>query len=101
MKKGNFDVVEDKLDRAMVTSDWMDCFPGCQLHNLVVSVSDHSPILLRLQEQERMPFYKRFKFENCWLEEPDIEEVVAFGWNKDVSANLLSKTYHCVADLDK
>lgn len=39
------DAVEEKLNRAMATSEWLDIFPNSSLNNLVAATSDHSPIL--------------------------------------------------------
>lgn len=46
------------------------------------------------------PFFRRFKFENCWLEDPDVTDVVIGGWNKDISADITSKVQHWVAAMD-
>lgn len=34
-------VVEERLDRALVTQEWMSMFPYCILHNLISRASDH------------------------------------------------------------
>lgn len=69
--------VEERLDRAMVTSSWCDLFPEAKLVNLIASISDHSPILLTTENQPTHAFVpRRFKFENHWLLEDDIDQVV-------------------------
>lgn len=45
--------------------------------------------------------HRRFKFENTWLHEPDIEDVVQRGWNCGITDSLLSKLECCVMDLDQ
>jgi exonuclease III len=57
---GHEDVVEERLDRALVNQSWMNLFPHCTLHNLVSGASDHSPILLNTEHQ--MYTYKKRQF---------------------------------------
>nr|KYP45090.1 hypothetical protein KK1_033372 [Cajanus cajan] len=52
-RKGHSDQVEERLDRAMATQIWFDIFPQCTLSNAIAS-----------------------RFENSWLEEPDISHIV-------------------------
>jgi hypothetical protein len=44
-------VVEERLDRALVTNAWMNIFPRSMLSNLISGASDHSPILLETEPQ--------------------------------------------------
>jgi endonuclease/exonuclease/phosphatase family metal-dependent hydrolase len=39
--------IEERLDRALVTTAWLTKFPNAKLTNLLSSHSDHSPILLQ------------------------------------------------------
>lgn len=64
---GSENVVEERLDRAMVTSSWWDLFPETRLDNLIAPVSDHSPIFLSTIRRPHQAFHKHFKFENYWL----------------------------------
>lgn len=45
-KEGNYIVMEERLDRAMVTQSWLDMFPNARLLNLVAPISNHSTILV-------------------------------------------------------
>lgn len=49
--KGTTDAVEEKLDHALVSASWMNIFMHPVLSNLVVAISDHSPILLNTEVQ--------------------------------------------------
>lgn len=40
-----------RLDHAVVTMGWSDCFPQATIHHLTDAGSDHSPILLRWEEE--------------------------------------------------
>jgi hypothetical protein len=46
--RGSYDVVEERLDRAMTNSLWLARYPNVKLTNLLASHSDHSPILLQI-----------------------------------------------------
>ncbi|GAU37344.1 hypothetical protein TSUD_395250 [Trifolium subterraneum] len=45
--RGTPHVIEERLDRAMVSSSWLQLFPQVRLSNLLASHSDHTPILLQ------------------------------------------------------
>ncbi|GAU10125.1 hypothetical protein TSUD_418540, partial [Trifolium subterraneum] len=73
-------VIEERLDRAMASTSWLQLFPQVRLTNLLASYSDHSPILLQCRPIIRTHINHSFRFENSWLKEPDLEEVVVEGW---------------------
>jgi hypothetical protein len=97
---GHEDVVEERLDRALVNQSWMNLFPHCTLHNLVSGASDHSPILLNTEHQMYTYKKRQFRFENAWLLEPDIESVVSNGWYDKMEDPLLERLHHCTEELD-
>lgn len=68
--------VEQRLDRALVCSLWGNLYVKSRLHNLIAPVSNHSPILLDTDGLPYKPRCCRFRFENAWLLEEDVEEVV-------------------------
>ncbi|KAK2428712.1 hypothetical protein QL285_027211 [Trifolium repens] len=70
---------QERLDRAMVSSDWLALFPEVKLLNLLALHSDHSPILLQTNPLRRVRYSCSFKFENLWLKEDDVGEVVEMG----------------------
>ncbi|GAU29062.1 hypothetical protein TSUD_278180, partial [Trifolium subterraneum] len=45
--RGTPHVIEERLDRAMASTSWLQLFPHVRLTNLLASHSDHSPILLQ------------------------------------------------------
>ena len=61
---------------AMVPSSWLDLFQNVNLMNIFASVSDHNPILLQVDEEQLVPCNRKFKFENSWLLELDLNFVV-------------------------
>lgn len=66
----------------------------------MAGVSDHSPILLHTEEiTAPRPRGYHFRFENAWLYEEDIEEVVRGGWCKIREGNVQKKLGGCVEEL--
>jgi endonuclease/exonuclease/phosphatase family metal-dependent hydrolase len=79
-KSGGTDhMIEERLDRALVSSDWLAIFPNAKLRNILSSHSDHSPILLHYSPVVTRNLKHDFKFENSWLLEEDIGDVVHDG----------------------
>ncbi|KAK1368150.1 Endonuclease/exonuclease/phosphatase family protein [Heracleum sosnowskyi] len=74
------EMIEVRLDRALVSHNFLNLFAEAKLSNLEVSTSDHSPILLELHKVVAVPPTKKFRFENAWLQrirDNVWEEVVA------------------------
>lgn len=74
--------VREKLDRVLVNVEWIEAFPNSVVQNLPLLGSDHSPMLLQLEVQERKA-RKTFKFELNWVEEKGCGEVVEDNWKTD------------------
>lgn len=79
-ERGTPNFIEQRLDRAMGNTLWHNMFPSAWLLNLVAPVSDHNPILLDMTPSIPVIKKKRFRFENKWLEEGDLKEVIKRCW---------------------
>jgi hypothetical protein len=99
--RGSSHVIEERLDRAMASSDWLALFPEVKLTNLLASHSDHSPILLHTSPIVRTKNTYSFKFENLWLQEEDVGEVVARGWCKEDCVEVLDRVETCADELQR
>ncbi|KAJ1417272.1 hypothetical protein SESBI_16697 [Sesbania bispinosa] len=42
-----------------------------------------------------------FRFENAWLEEPDLEEIVCMGWNKEDQVDVMHHISSCTAEMNQ
>jgi len=92
--------VEEKLDRALVTSSWLQMFLNVKLENLVAPSSDNFPILLHKTPVVRNHRVKKsFKFENAWRIEEGVNDVVRDSWLGSVGNNVIQKLSNCVEDL--
>ncbi|KAL0011877.1 hypothetical protein SO802_006985, partial [Lithocarpus litseifolius] len=73
--------IKERLDRALETPEWMNLFPEAKLFHLSSSVSDHSPLALRMvQKWRKRKHWKTFRFESMWLRDQRCEEVVKKAW---------------------
>jgi hypothetical protein len=98
---GTDHVIEERLDRALVSSNWLSKFSNAKLINLLSSHSDHSPILLQCNPTIRQHYRKEFKFENSWLKEEEIGEVVNEGWNHGEGLEIVHRLTHCADELQR
>lgn len=49
-RKGHSDFVEERLDRAFATSNWLSLYPNVQLVNAMAPISDHTLIFLIMDD---------------------------------------------------
>jgi hypothetical protein len=92
-------VIEERLDRAMTNTNWLSVFPDVKLLNLVASHSDHSPILIQSSPTIRNGNSYSFKFENVWLQEDNIKELVAEGMIEGENLDVTNKISQCTDKL--
>lgn len=93
------DMVEERLDRAMATEDWLSLFPYARLLILMAAMSDHNPIFLMMDDQPWSFFTRKIRFENAWFREPELQEIVS---NSQVSSShdpIISKLNRITDDL--
>lgn len=98
-RRGSDNAVEERIDRAMVSPSWSALFPNAKLSNLIATISDHSPILLNYRDKVFLPSTRRFKFENAWLLEDGIDDIVHGSWYLSGRNTLLDKLKGCADDI--
>lgn len=59
--RGTLRWVEERLDRACATDNWLNMFQSYKLINLVAPTSDHSAILLQISVWRQIPRGFRFR----------------------------------------
>lgn len=67
-----------RLDRFLLSQEWVQVWPNCSQVAFNRDVSDHCPILLRDIFQNWGP--KPFRTLNCWFSHPKLREFVATKW---------------------
>lgn len=92
--------VEERLDRVLHSSSWISLFPSARLLNLVAATSDHSPILLKLEQENYIHPKRSFRFENSWLLDQSLADMVDENWHYYPANNILQKLKYCVDDME-
>lgn len=79
--------VRERLDRALVSTNWAASFPQMQLHHKLKSSSDHCVLILKdvQNNKQNRRWKKLFCFEEMWLKEESCAGVVEDAWHKGVS----------------
>lgn len=102
-REGNA-MVEELLDRALVTDDVLEFFPQAKVVHLISDSSDHYPISLELGLNESRfsctrKGRRRFHFEEFWVEESSCSDVIIDAWNsrnsEEFEAGLVSSSLKC------
>jgi hypothetical protein len=77
--------VKERLDRAVANSEWRAIYQEATVHILAARTSDHKPLLLQFsqEKEERMEFYRSFKFEAKWQLEDEFGDLVEKTWQGD------------------
>lgn len=92
---------EVRLDRALTTEDWLRLFPMAKLYNLEASSSDHSPLLLVPEVNNKFTAKRRFRFENAWLTDPMCRQLVWDSWESNVGGDIQDKIKLCGENLQQ
>ncbi|XP_073137676.1 uncharacterized protein [Henckelia pumila] len=85
--QGTFNFVEERLDRAMATSSWLNLFNNAVVHNIEVVSSDHCALFLK-SKSFTIDRTRKFRFKNFWLLEPDCREVIQNSWDKGMGMDI-------------
>ena len=62
--------VRERLDRVLLSHEWLDIFKSCKIIHALKKCSDHSPILLAAFLHPSPTSYT-FRFQNMWFHHPD------------------------------
>lgn len=74
--------VKVRLDRAVATDLWHDLFEDATVEHLLSPCSDHCPILLRMERDERMQGQKILRYEIMCEREETLGEELVTAWKK-------------------
>lgn len=90
-----------RLDRALISVDFMNRFKDATLTNLEVSTSDHCPLLLEFYKTQQIIQNKSFRFENAWLREPMCKQLVEDVWVRNQHRTFYDKLAECASVLSE
>ena len=66
------------LDRLFINPEWLSLFPGLRVKLLKRGLSDHCPLHVHNADKNWGP--KPFRFQNCWLTDPNCLKIVKESW---------------------
>ena len=69
---------KSKLDRLLISPEWLELFPHMSVVILNRSISDHNPLIVQTEEYDSGP--KPFRFQNCWLQHPGCLQIIKNVW---------------------
>ncbi|XP_004297985.1 PREDICTED: uncharacterized protein LOC101309247 [Fragaria vesca subsp. vesca] len=81
-------ILQERLDRALVSAEWLVSWPNSSVTHLVRVGSDHCPILFSLGLKENR-IGPGFKFESYWVDEVEIVPIVRACWGFDSSKSYI------------
>lgn len=74
-------IARSKLDRCLVSPEWLAKWPGSTQHTLDRNFSDHCPIMLRSNYVDWGP--KPFRILDCWLSDNSFKKIVQESWSSN------------------
>lgn len=76
--------IEQRLDQAWANSDWIIHFSTASLIHLPRTHSDHSPLLLKVNDTDHFRSDQKppFKFQACWMEHKAFETFMQTAWQE-------------------
>lgn len=77
------DWIEVRLDRALITVEFINTFKDVTLTNLEVSTSDNCLLFLELYKMHHYVTSRSFRFENAWLREPMCQQMMSEVWERN------------------
>ncbi|MBA0731346.1 hypothetical protein Golax_025818, partial [Gossypium laxum] len=61
--------IQERLDRGVANASWISMFPEVRVEHLVHSFSDHCPIFVNTNKEDKWERTNQFKFEAWWIME--------------------------------
>ncbi|XP_074290511.1 uncharacterized protein LOC141617228 [Silene latifolia] len=83
--------VWSRLDRVLSNPSWLLEYPNTQVQVLPSGISDHSPLLVTVQDNYRPR--KQFSYLNCWAAHKEYEEMVMQAWGLPVRGSVMFKFF--------
>ncbi|XP_043815337.1 uncharacterized protein LOC122724442 [Manihot esculenta] len=90
-REGTDQCSKERLDRACSNTTWDARFPDAISSNLVAPVSDHTPLLIETVGTQVREDNRRFRFDNSWLEDDELGEVVLTSWQQGLGLDFIQR----------
>lgn len=83
--------VEERLDRFLISPEWIQHYPNTVVQHILKQTSDHSLLLLENKPQGQQ-MSRRFYFDKQFLDLPDVESVIQNAWNSSCLGSPMFQT---------
>ncbi|XP_023912817.1 uncharacterized protein LOC112024413 [Quercus suber] len=94
-----------RLDRALVTQEWIDHYKNMRVHHLVESASDLCVLLIIDSIVPQSPRKRRFQFEAMWMRRDECGDIIKAAWNDSVNLynpnDMVAGLKQCADDLSR
>ncbi|XP_074300808.1 uncharacterized protein LOC141632130 [Silene latifolia] len=80
-----------RLDRVISNPSWLIEYPNTQVNVLSSGISDHSPLLITVQDSYKPK--KQFSYLNCWADHKEYDEVVLQAWGLPVRGSVMFRFF--------
>lgn len=87
------------MDRVVATEDWARQFPNVVCSVVSVPRSDYLPLVIDTVVKDRRDGSRHFRFDNAWLYDDNLKEVVRNAWCNPTQSNLLSKRNNVISEV--
>ncbi|CAH9078478.1 unnamed protein product [Cuscuta europaea] len=94
-RRGTPNLVEEKLDKILVSESWLDVFGATVTESLEGAPSEHLALYIKLLPTQNFCRRRNFKFENVWLREADCREIVARSWGLGRNSDIMEQVFSC------
>lgn len=75
-------LIQERIDRVFVNADWNGLYLEACVKHLKRSHSDHSPIMMCLDNNHSLMLPRPFRFQPIWLLHPSFLDVVREAWTR-------------------
>lgn len=77
----NGDLVEERINRALINGHWQNLWPNSTVTHETVMGSDHCPLIIQ-SDLDDFRGKKVFRFEAFWAKEEKCKELVRTCWDR-------------------
>jgi len=87
-------LVYERLDRAIIRSDWLNIYPESIVTHGQFTCSDHCPIVLTTAPPNQRRKNFPFRFQNAWCQYRQVQNIVDKQWKSTVQGTRMFKLAH-------
>lgn len=77
-------LIQERLDRFFVNPRWCSLFSNARVSHLTRCQLDHCLVLLEVKPCSSIVLPRPFKFQSCWLSDPEFPRVVDKVWKCEI-----------------